>query len=124
MFLHIFQTYLVDCLEIRILAGTVRTDGVRNVSMTLNVVTIKIFHSTIFHTLSMTRFFGLFLPSPSDCKMMSLLLNSMTSLLLILTAIHQPPSSQVAVVLNVWDSLSKGFLKSELFYILTLVYGS
>ena len=28
---------------------------------------------------------------PSDCKMTSSLLNSMTSLLLILTAIHQPP---------------------------------
>ena len=39
---------------------------------------------------------------PSDCKMTSSLLNSMTSLLLILTAIHQPPSPQVAVVLNVW----------------------
>ena len=35
---------------------------------------------------------GLFLhPPPSDCKMMSLLLNSITSLLRILPAIHQSP---------------------------------
>ena len=42
MFFNEFQTYLVDCLEIRNLGGTVRTGGVRNVSVTLNVVTIKI----------------------------------------------------------------------------------
>ena len=45
------------------------------------------------HTLSMTAIFWPFLtPSPpSDCKMTSFLLNRMTSLLLILTANHQPP---------------------------------
>ena len=43
-------------------------------------------------TLSMTAIFWVFLPlPPSDCKMTSLLLYSMTSLLLTLTVIHQPP---------------------------------
>ena len=39
------------------------------------------------------NFVAFFTPSPSDCKMTALLLNSMTSPLLILTAIHQPPTN-------------------------------
>ena len=60
MFLHIFQTYLVDCLEIRNLGGTVRTGGVRNVSMTLNVVTIKIAEEISAIPIQTTANFGQF----------------------------------------------------------------
>ena len=51
-------------------------------------------------TTSMTAFFSLFVSLPSsDCKM-SLLLNSVTSLLIIPTAIHQPPSPRLRFYLR------------------------
>ena len=55
-------------------------------------LSLSIAITTMGHALRITQFFGLFWPPyPSDCKMIPLLLNSMTSQLLLLTAIRQPP---------------------------------